>query len=149
MTRSLWLLCAVTWAACAGGNSRGDRLMNDLRAFHEGIRWRRYDQAADFVPLPARDRFMAGREALDDDLRVADYEIERVKWRGDRDVTVQVRYTWHLDSRGVVHETVVEESWFKAGKGWILQGEERKRGEPMPEPPPDDAGPAAASRAPG
>ena len=126
-------------AGCAGtGQSAGERLLNDVRAFHEDLRWRRFDDAAELVPPASRERFMDDREALDDDLRIDDYEIERTKMVKEGVAEVQVRYTWHLDTRGTVHETVVEQRWERIGRGWLLFAEDRKRGEPMPEPPPSE-----------
>jgi hypothetical protein len=136
-----YLLVLIFLAGCAGaaGQSAGERLLNDVRSFHEGLRWRRFDDAADHIPPASREVFLDGREALDDDLRIDDYEIERTKMVKDGVAEVQIRYTWHLDSKGSVHETVVEQRWERVGKGWILYAEERKRGEPMPEPPPPPA----------
>jgi hypothetical protein len=138
--RSHVLALALAITGCATGQqSKGERLLNDVRAFHEGLRWRRFDEAADHIPPPTREQFLDGREALDDDLRIDDYEIERTKMPEDKVAKVQIRYTWHLESRGTVYTTVVEQRWEQVGKGWILFAEERKRGEPMPEPPPPSA----------
>jgi hypothetical protein len=45
---------------------------------------------------------------------------------------VQVEYTWLLDSRGIVHTTVARQFWARHGDRWLLDREERLRGDPMP-----------------
>jgi hypothetical protein len=103
-----------------------ESLIDDVRAFQEGLRWRKYDLAADYVPARVRERFLDAREEVDADLRIDDYEVERVKLAdGDR-AEVRVRYTWHLDSVGMVHVAVVDEDWERQGKVWrILASEQR------------------------
>jgi hypothetical protein len=49
---------------------------------------------------------------------------------------VHIKFTWHLDSRGVVHTTHTVQSWQLQGTGWVLAGERHLRGEPMPGVPP-------------
>ena len=107
--------------------------MYDVRAFQEGLRWRKYDMAADYVPARERERFLDAHDDVDTDLRIDDYEVMRVKLEDSQSkAQVRVKYTWHLDSVGSVHDTVVEESWEKQGKIWRIVGSEHRRGEEMP-----------------
>jgi hypothetical protein len=120
---------------CAGMAKPTEDLMYDLRAFQDGLRWRKYEQAAQYVPPAARDRFLDAHDEVDADLRIDDYELERVKLdEGQLRALVRVKYTWHLDSVGAVHDTVVDERWEKEGKAWRIVASEHRRGEPMPEP---------------
>ncbi len=62
---------------------------------------------------------------------------------------IQVRFTWHLGSMGIVHETVVDEHWAKLGKSWRIISADHKRGEEMPaviEPPESQPASAPATR---
>jgi hypothetical protein len=128
--RALWLLVLV---ACAGSLKKSEDLMTDVRTYQEGLRWRKYDMAADYVPGPERERFLEERDEVDRDLRIDDYELERVKLEDGRErALVRVKYTWHLDSVGAVHDTVVEQSWERQGKVWRIVGSAHKRGEEMP-----------------
>ncbi len=126
-------LALVLLVGCGGGMKSSEDLLYDVRAFQEGIRWRKYDLAADYVPAKVREKFLDAHDDVDADLRVDDYELMRVKLADSHDrAEVRVKYTWHLDSVGAVHDTVVEQSWEKQGKVWRIVGSEHRRGEEMP-----------------
>jgi hypothetical protein len=129
--RALWLL--LTLAACAGAAKANDDFMADIRSFQEGLRWRKYDVAADFVPAEKREKFLDAHDETDTDLRIDDYELMRVKLNDSHETAqVRVKYTWHLDSVGTVHDTVVDQHWEKQGKMWRILASEHQRGEEMP-----------------
>ena len=130
MTRSLAL---VLLCACASSPKDGEDLLQEVRLYSEGMRWRKYEDAAARIPPGQREAFLDQREALDEELFIDDYEIARIKiGKGKDDAVVQVKYTWHLDSVGVVYDTVVEQIWEKRGVRWLKVEESRKRGERMP-----------------
>jgi hypothetical protein len=105
-----------------------ESLIDDVRHFQDGLRWRKYDLAADYVPARARERFLDAREEVDEDLRIDDYEVERIMLEDGRDrAEVRIRYTWHLESVGTVHNAVVEEEWEKQGKVWRIVAAEQRR----------------------
>jgi hypothetical protein len=133
LTRAMVLVLAVTGCGATTTN-RVDELDADLRVFHEGLRWRRYDDAAEHVPPLVRARFLDAHEDLDGDLRIDDYEVVRVTWTGaGKDhARVRVRYTWHLDSVGRVHETTVDQSWERQVKIWRIVASAHHKGEVMP-----------------
>jgi hypothetical protein len=123
---------ALVVVGCAG-RQRPVELDEDVRGYGEGLRWGRLAEAAGRIPPRERGEFLIEREELADDLRIGDWEIERVEWQEpDRRATVTVRWTWHLDSRGIVHRTTTEQRWQRSGKRWQLLAEVRRRGEPMP-----------------
>ena len=137
-------------AGCGGPQSRSGELLTDVRGYAGGIRWQKYPQAAVRVPPPERSAFLSERAELEDDLRIADFEIAEVGYlgRGQDRARVVVKWTWHLDSRGIVNKTTTEQAWRRHGKRWLLVEERHLRGEPMPgvaepadEPDPDDAAP--------
>jgi hypothetical protein len=132
MKSALVLVLVASGCGAATSRERGEDLVTDLRVFHEGLRWRRYDEAADHVPPAARTRFLDVHEELDSDLRIDDYDIVRVSWSGTRAAKVRVRCTWHLDSVGVVHETTVDQSWERQGKVWRIVASEHHKGETLP-----------------
>ena len=133
MTRAL-LSSLLVLAACAGSTRNfGETLDLEAHGYAEGLRWRRYDDAAARILPAERERFLDARDRIDKDLRIDDYEITRVHLgKGHRDAKVQIVYTWHLDSVGVVHETTAEQAWEVRGKDWFVVDEVRKVGEAMP-----------------
>lgn len=151
MRRALSTIALCAALGC-GGAKRTPEFMDEVRGYGEGIRWQRHGDAAARIAAPERAEFIAEREELEDDLRVGDWEIERVEWEvAGKRALVRVRWTWHLDSRGVVHKTVSSQEWELRGRQWVMVREQRERGEEMPglaeppEPPGEDGGKPAAS----
>ncbi len=133
-TRATTTLLALLLLLACGGTQRGNEdLLNNIRAYQEGLRWRRYEQAADFVRPDDRSQFLDRREEIDKNLRIDDYEVVRVTLsEGRQEAVAQIRYTWHLDTVGTVHETVMEDRWKKEKPGWRIVETKHKRGEEMP-----------------
>lgn len=147
MLISVAAVALVSTAGCGASRlKRANHLLDDVRGYHDGIRWGKLGQAAVRLPKAEREAFVNEREELADDLRIASYELVRVRYaKGKMRAKVRVQYVWHLDSRGIVHKTWANQEWERQGKRWILQDEHRAHGEPMPglaEPPPksDEAG---------
>jgi hypothetical protein len=131
---ALWLASLVAVATgCNAANPKNADLVADIRGYGEGVRWRDFNAAALRITPAQREGFMEARERLGEDLRVADWEMRRLTYDDSRNrAEVHVEWTWLLDSRGIVHKTVTRQAWTRHGKHWILQREERMRGEPMP-----------------
>jgi hypothetical protein len=117
---------------CGTAAQRNEDLLYDVRTFQEGLRWRKYEMAADYVPAAIREKFLEAHDEVDGDLRIDDYELERVKLDEASAATVRVKYTWHLNSVGTVHDTVVEQRWERQGKVWRITANAHKKGEEMP-----------------
>jgi hypothetical protein len=116
-----------------GGTQKPSELRDDVREYGDGLRWQNLPAAVAHIPPAERADFVAEREELVDDLRIGDWEVDRVDWVvADKSAKVRVTWTWHLDSRGLVHKTVVEQRWERRGKSWWMIAEERTHGEPMP-----------------
>ena len=134
-------VCAVAIAVlgCGASPKRAELVLDEVRGYNDGVRWQKTPQAALRIPPREREEFFDERDELADELRIADYEIIRVRQpgRGERAV-IQVKWTWHLDSKGIVHTTTSQQEWEMHGKRWLMVAEHRVRGEPMPGVPEDD-----------
>lgn len=131
LTATTLILCA--WAGACITPQRVPPLSEALRTYNDGIRWQRFTIAANHVPAAERDDFLDRRDQLGEELRISDYEVIRVRYGSERRrARAHVKFTWHLDSRGVVHTTHTVQSWKRQGQAWILTGERHLRGEPMP-----------------
>jgi hypothetical protein len=127
---TLLLLCAC---ASSGAARKTEDLVSDIREFQEGLRWRNYDRAADHVVAAQRARFLDAHDDLDADLRIDDYEVMRVTLTAQHtEALVRVKYTWHRDSVGKVHETIVDQKWERQGKIWRIVGSEHRQGDALP-----------------
>jgi hypothetical protein len=128
------MLLAVVLAsggAGCGGAPKHETLMDAIRTYNEGVRWERFSAAAARVPAKEREAFLDEREELAEDLRITDYEVVRVKDKGDA-ADVQVKLTWYKDSEGTVRETWAKQAWEHRGKAWRIVDESRVRGAEMP-----------------
>lgn len=149
---ALAALLAVCAAGGCGAAQTTEPLDDAVQSYNDAIRWERFEAAAQRIPPELRDDFLDQRDRLHEDLRIHHFEVVRVRFGPQqRRARVQVKYMWYLDSRGTVHETHAVQRWDRRGRFWMLTGEIRLRGEPMPgvsEPEPD-AGAAADGASPG
>ena len=127
----LSMVIAVT-GACAG-QLKTDNFMVSVRSYNQDLRWQRFPAAASKIPAAERVAFLDEREALEDDLRIDDWEIKRVRWGKDQHrAAVHVKFTWHSDRRGVVRTTTAIQRWELHGKRWFMAEERQIRGDDMP-----------------
>lgn len=131
--RAFALCIAVVVCGCAGQLRKGDEFMMTVRSYNEDLRWRRLPSAATRIPPRERRAFLDEREALEEDLRIDDWEIKRIQWGSDRlRARVHVQYTWHSDRRGIVRTTTTVQQWEQHGKAWLMAAERHVRGHDMP-----------------
>ena len=130
---SVLVLALAGAAGCSAANPKNADLVGDIRGYSDGVRWQDFNAAALRVTPARREAFLETREQLAEDLRIADWEMRRMTYDDGRNrAEVHVEWTWLLDSRGIVHTTVTRQRWTRRGKRWILEHEERLRGDPMP-----------------
>ncbi len=112
---------------------RIEPLGDAVRGYNEAVRWERFEMAAARVPPTRRDDFLDERDTLREDLRINGYDVVRIrKDKTGRRAKVHLKYTWYLDSKGVVHKTHTVQRWERASSSWLLLSEQYLRGEPMP-----------------
>ncbi len=109
-------------------------MLYDIRAFNEGLRWDKLPQSAVRIPPADRDAFLDEREELQEELRIDDYEITRLKTEGELEerANVQIKWTWHMDREGIVKTTTSAQRWQRKGKRWLMLEETYLRGDEMP-----------------
>jgi hypothetical protein len=98
------------------------------------VRWANLPQAAVRILPSAREAFLNEREELEEELRIDDFEIMRLKMEGDSQETakVQIKWTWHMDREGIVKSTTSRQDWRRYGSRWIMLKEAHLRGDEMP-----------------
>src|SRR5262245_53891231 len=125
--KKLLLVCILA-AGCGAVPKSGEPLVDSVRLYNEGVRWERLSNAGARVPAAERDDFLDEREELAENLKITDWELERVYEKAGR-AQVRIKYTWYLDDQGTVHETHAAQDWERHGKAWLLVDEHRTRGE--------------------
>ena len=105
-----------------------DEFMLAVREFNDGIRWGMAEKSAGHLPVEKRQKFAEQWSALEEELDVMDYEIQRVEWGENHDTAdVRVDLTWTLKRRGIVERTVVMQHWVR-DRGWLLASMKRLKG---------------------
>lgn len=135
MARAVVIAFALSLVApaCGGVTQRVEPLPDSVRIYNSAVRWQKFQQAASRLPPEQRDSFLDERDQLAEDLRVDDYEVIRMRTSGEGDrAKVQIKYTWHLDSRGIVKTTHTVQDWQRYGKVWVMVTERHMRGDDMP-----------------
>ncbi len=120
--------------ACGGGVKRNQDMLYDIRAYNEGLRWDKLPQSAIRIPPAERDAFLDEREQLQEELRIDDFDITRVKTEGETKerANVQIKWVWHMDREGIVKTTTSEQRWKRQGSRWLMLREVYLRGDEMP-----------------
>ncbi|TVQ97514.1 MAG: hypothetical protein EA398_14450 [Deltaproteobacteria bacterium] len=98
--------------ACGSRQKPEQRFEEQMLAFHNHMRWARYDDAAEFVAEHMRWEFLGEHEAMGSDFEVTEYEIRRVDRTEDAGpvtVTVWVQQFRLPSTR--VEERVYRERW--------------------------------------
>jgi hypothetical protein len=137
MKQSMLLLLGIalgSTVACGSRAQRTESFMTSMRTYNDGMRWQRWSHAASHIPSAERTAFLDERNELEKELRIDDWELLRLDYSGDRQsrAKARVRYTWHLDNEGLVHETTTVQRWQRHGKRWLLDDEIRSVGKKMP-----------------
>src|SRR5260370_14585633 len=123
------VVLALSLAACFTGMTTRDRLSAAVREFNDGVRWKKYESAVMHMAVADRRRFADRHAALDDELDISDYEIQRIDVDSKSDTAdVTVDVSWSLKHRGLLERTLVVQKWEAPRGGWLMVKEERLAG---------------------
>jgi hypothetical protein len=129
--RPLLLLFAAGCIAGMGYSTR-DKVTEATREYNSGVRWGRYEQAAEHLPKDRRHRFFERHKALEDELEIADCEVVNLDIDTKKqEATARVDYVWSLKRVGLVEKTSTDQTWRKIDGEWRLSSEVRVKGSPL------------------
>lgn len=105
--------------------------------------------AAEAVSPKGRERFFERRRAWGGKIRIADYELQGVKMKGDDDADIFVRIAWFRVDEGDLRTTLLDQKWHDYKGDWKLDDETRIDGDVglIGEPVPPSAAPAGPKNA--
>ncbi len=132
MRASIATVLALTLAACGGAQRDADTLQESIVSYNEGVRWQRFESAANALPPKERGTFVDEMDSRAKDLKISEYDIVRVEKKGTKAAKVQVKVAWYKDSEGTLKETHALQTWERHGKAWWMVEETRLRGAEMP-----------------
>jgi hypothetical protein len=131
MVRSALLLSILGAAACGAGRQH-ETLSDSIRTYNEGIRWERFEVAANAVPPTERTAWVQDMDERAEDVKVTDYDVVSVQRKAPREAHVQVKWSWYRNSEGTLHQTHADETWELHGKEWWMVDTKHVRGDEMP-----------------
>jgi hypothetical protein len=122
------LVLGAAWLALAalGCNPQARKdAVRDLRqassTYYEGLRWKAFNQAAQYLPPSERAEFIEKREAERDDFHILDYDVRRVDYSAEKaEAFVEVDYRWHRLPSTTVEKSRIRQRWGYVEEIWVL-----------------------------
>jgi hypothetical protein len=115
-----WLipaLAAALIAVCALGcasraqNPRANLTLS-LQDYHDHLIWRRFAEAAGYLPEAQRGQFLGAQEEIGDELVFTEYEVGSIDLNAaEQQAIIQVTLKWYRVPSYIVQETRVRETW--------------------------------------
>ena len=126
-------LLALALAGCfvPSPNER-EALRDQVREWHDDMRWSRFNAASMRMPPARRQRFLDQTRALENDVGMADCEILSVQPAGDGKAQVRAAFDWEAKQQELVRHTELSETWTRVGSDWVLTDVRVEKGEPLP-----------------
>ena len=114
-TVALVLLAPLLAAGCAGVTQRKmneDGLREAVGKFNDALRWRDYQHAALWVGFPQQEDFWRQTEALQDNVRIIDYQIQRLQVdASSASGSVTLRYRFYKVQNPQLQFQNVQQRW--------------------------------------
>lgn len=131
--RNLALVVIVSAGCGSGlGGSAMENLTDSVRVYNDGVRWGRFETAANFLPPKQRTKWVDDEDARSKDLRITEYDVVSVEPKGELEAKVHIKVGWYKLDSATVHETHEMQTWERHGKNWLIVDDTRSRGDEMP-----------------
>lgn len=123
----LTVLCLLAVVAACAAGATAESLARAVGMYNDAVRWQRFEQAALWVPPPARAAFLARFQAAQDRLHVVSAEVRGVTPIAGLDLPtydVVVTISAYLLPNNVLTELVTTQRWQFVADGWTLVASE-------------------------
>ena len=120
------LLACVTLTCTPQHASPTEQLRFATVTYNEGLRWKRYADAASVLPAESRARFVRTKEDERDELFFVEYELRSVDVAAEgADAHVEVDYKWYRLPSTTLETTRMRQHWVFANDVWQLVDQEK------------------------
>ena len=125
----LSLCLSLGAVGCAGSKPKAkSNLQQNVKAFHQHMRWERYHEASNYLAEGDREAFLGRHDELGDDFRIVEYEIKHLRLvRADEEAEAEVVMSWIREPDMRVHRDKVHEIWRNLDGIWTLVEREVRR----------------------
>ncbi|MEZ4272752.1 MAG: hypothetical protein R3C68_15370 [Myxococcota bacterium] len=123
------LLLGVTLLACASSSDASGTLHRAVNSYNELMRWKKFEQAAGYIPANKRADFLERYLAVEDDLFVESMEVRGITWVTTEDnpvVDVNVIANAYLLPSTVLEKVVMRQRWEFRNGAWNLANNSRE-----------------------
>jgi hypothetical protein len=118
---------AALLLACQTPQEPKVTLAEQLRTYHQHLRWGRFQDAARYLEAGDREVFLGRHEEMGEDYKVIDFEIKNVEPSPDgQEAKVEINLQWVLEPSMTVHKDKLLQTWRLVGGAWTLTDEETK-----------------------
>ncbi len=119
------LLLSFGLAACSATRAAQEKLPGTVGAYHELLRWKKFDGAARFRLAEDQPQFMARYVTAEDDLSVDAIEIRQIAYppvAEDEPLVAMVTVVAHayLLPSTVLEKIIMLQRWENRGGSWVL-----------------------------
>jgi len=119
---------AALSAACAA-MSPAQKVQDAANDYAMSVRFGRLDLAQGRVHQTGREAFSRQHASWGNDLRVLDCELGGLRMRDNQHADIILSVSWQRIDESEQRFTQVEQHWTNDGGSWLLENEERTRGD--------------------
>ena len=128
LQKTTWLLLALMLAACAT-HSGANTLRESVNTYNQNLRWKRFANAAHYVPADQRAEFLQRYLQAEDDLFIQSMEVRNVSSyavEGEQRADVVLVAEAYLLPSTVVEKITIVQKWHQVDGAWILEESSRE-----------------------
>jgi hypothetical protein len=118
------LPAAIAAAAVLGScmEKKKDALEMSIKDFNNSLRWKKYQDAAGYLPPELRGPFIEAAEKDEKDLNITDYEFkDQFVDRELGKAVVRVKITWYKNNEAVEKSGHITQRWVARGDAWVIE----------------------------
>ncbi len=124
------LLCACTPIK---SKQELQNLEPSVLQFYEQLKWYRGSLAKAYVAPALRPKFLDDVDEAQQKMKISYINVIRITpYEKNKKAAVRLRVVWHVVDEGIVHETVVEETWRRFKTTWLRFSSKVVRGKKPP-----------------
>ncbi|MBU1239853.1 hypothetical protein KKF84_19450 [Myxococcota bacterium] len=101
--------------------------------YYEQLKWYRATLAKDYVVPAQRPKFLDDVDEASQKMKISYINVIRITpFEKNKKAAVRLRVVWHVVDEGIVHETVVEDTWKRFKNTWLKVSSKIIKGKKLP-----------------
>lgn len=108
-----------------------EALVEALDNYVRGVRWRNDELMARHIPNEDRNEFDERSAALSE-IRISHCELAQLVFLSKDRAKAIIRVDWYSLRDGSIRSSIIEQTWERKNKEWLIVEQQKTRGAPMP-----------------